>query len=122
MSLDLLTELLGLPQVVVTDYELPDAERLLVKVAVATPAALCPTCAQLSMAVHSYGSPRTIRDLDLWGRRCYTSRGHRLRFFKELKMQGEQGIELCFMRRMSLTQARGNRGLECREFLVILRV
>jgi len=71
MSLDLLTELLGLPQVVVTDYELPDAERLLVKVAVATPAALCPTCAQLSMAVHSYGSPRTIRDLDLWGRRCY---------------------------------------------------
>jgi transposase len=71
MSIDLLTELLALPQVVVTGYELPDAERLLVRIVVETPAALCPTCAHLSTVVHSYGSPRTIRDLDVWGRRCY---------------------------------------------------
>lgn len=71
MALEVLTELLDLPQVYVTGYELPDTERLILDVEVRMPAATCPTCGQISTSVHSYGVRRTIRDLDVWGRRCY---------------------------------------------------
>jgi len=71
MALEVLTELLDLPQVYVTGYELPDTERLILEVEVRMPAATCPTCGQISTSVHSYGVRRTVRDLDVWGRQCY---------------------------------------------------
>lgn len=71
MSVDLLTELLGLPQVYVTAYELPNAATLVLDVETRLPTATCPRCAHPSTALHSVGEPRTVRDLDVWGRRCY---------------------------------------------------
>jgi transposase len=55
----------------VIGYALPDVERLLLDIEVRMPAATCPTCGELSTAVHSYGTRRTVRDLDVWGRQCY---------------------------------------------------
>ena len=72
MALDILTELLDLPQVEVLQYTLPDAERLVLTLGWQTDLAVCPTCAHISTAVHGdYGAPRTVRDLDIGGRRCY---------------------------------------------------
>ena len=71
MSLELLTRLLDLPHVVVIGYELPDAETVRLDVEIRLPAAACPHCGRPSMHVHSYGAPRTVRDLDVWDRRCY---------------------------------------------------
>lgn len=71
MALEVLSELLELPQVYVTGYELPDTERLILDVEVRMPAATCPTCGRISTLVHSYGVRRTVRDLDVWGRQCY---------------------------------------------------
>ena len=71
MSVDLLTELLDLPQVAVTAYEMPHAEILVLDVETRMPAATCPRCTHPSTALHSVGEPRTVRDLDIWGRRCY---------------------------------------------------
>jgi len=71
MSLALLTELLALPGVQVVSYELPDAARLLVNLVFEVTGAPCPTCGELSQQIHSYGEPRTVRDLDVWHRACY---------------------------------------------------
>lgn len=71
MSLALLTELLALPGVQVVGDELPDPERVLWEIALAVSAAPGPTCGALSQRIHSYGEPRTVRDLDVWGRTCY---------------------------------------------------
>jgi len=71
MSLNVLTELLDLPQVRVIGYELPDAERLILDIDICMPIATCPTCGEVSTAVHSYVKRRTVRDLDVWGRQCY---------------------------------------------------
>jgi len=71
MSLEVLTELLGLAEVSVVGYELPDAERLILDIEIRRPAATCPTCGEVSTAVHSCGKRRTVRDLDVWGRQCY---------------------------------------------------
>jgi len=71
MSLALLTQLLALPGVQVIGYELPDAERVLVDITFEVAAVPCPTCGELSQRIHSYGEPRTVRDLDVWRRACY---------------------------------------------------
>ena len=54
--------------------------------------------------------------------RRYTSHGHKLRFFKSLKMQGDQRIKRGLMPGVGFTQARHNRGLESREVRVVLGV
>jgi len=71
MSLELLTELLDLPHVRVVGYELPDRDTIILDIEFDLPAAMCPTCHQISTAIHSYVPPRTVRDLDVWNRMCY---------------------------------------------------
>ena len=71
MSLEVLTELLDLPQVYVSGYVLPDTERLILDIELRMAAATCPTCGHVSTSIHSYGERRTVRDLDVWGRQCY---------------------------------------------------
>jgi transposase len=71
MSVDILTQLVGLPQVVVTDYALPDDETIVLDIEVRREAATCPTCARVSTTIHSTGERRTVRDQDVWGRQCY---------------------------------------------------
>ena len=69
MSLDTLTRLLGIPDVQVSDYELPDDKTIVVDVKLGTPVAICPTCKKESTTIHSYGERRTIRDLGIWERK-----------------------------------------------------
>ncbi len=71
MTLALLTQLLALPSVQVVGYELPADDRVLLELELDLPVAPCPRCGELSRAVHSYGAPRTVRDLEVWGRACY---------------------------------------------------
>jgi transposase len=71
MSMEVLTQLLGLPHVVVLSFELPNDHTILLDVEIQTPVAMCPTCHHLSTVLHSYARPRTVRDLDVWGRTCY---------------------------------------------------
>jgi len=76
----LLTELLGLPHVQVTHYQLVGAERINLLVESTLPAAICPDCQQVSVAVHETGEPQFLRDLPLWQRRCWL--GYAPRRFK----------------------------------------
>ena len=66
----LLTDLLGLPHVRVTHYQLVGAERINVFIESTLPAAICPGCQQVSLSLHDTGKPQAIRDLPLWQRRC----------------------------------------------------
>lgn len=67
----LLTELLGLPQVQINHYRLLGPDRIELSVASTLPAAVCPDCQQVSSLVHDTGTPQRLRDLPLWGRRCW---------------------------------------------------
>jgi transposase len=68
---DLLTELLDLPQVRVTQYQRVDAKRLDVSIESLQEAALCPLCQQASLVIHDTGAPQLIRDLAIWNRQCW---------------------------------------------------
>lgn len=67
----LLTELLGLPQVQVSHYRLQGAEQIELMVASSLPAAVCPQCQQISTLVHDTSAPQRLRDLPIWGRSCW---------------------------------------------------
>jgi transposase len=67
----LLTELLGLPHVRVSHYRLQGADTIELTVASTLPAAVCPDCQQVSSLVHDSGAPQRLRDLPIWGRRCW---------------------------------------------------
>jgi transposase len=68
---DQLTELLDLPNTRVTHYQLVGHHRLNLFVESTLAAALCPTCQQVSLAMHDRGEPQFIRDLSIWNRRCW---------------------------------------------------
>lgn len=68
---DLLTELLDLPNVRVTHYQLVGQQRLNLFIESTAPAAVCPDCQQVSLAVHQVGEPQMLRDLSIWNRRCW---------------------------------------------------
>jgi transposase len=68
---DMLTELLDLPNVRVTHYQLVGQQRLNLFVESTVPAAVCPDCQQLSLTVHQIGEPQMLRDLPIWNRRCW---------------------------------------------------
>jgi transposase len=68
---DLLTELLDLPQVRVTHYQVVGQQRLNLFVESTVPAAVCPECQGLSDRVHQVGERQCLRDLALWSRRCW---------------------------------------------------
>lgn len=67
----LLTELLGLPQVLVTHYELLGRERIRLSVESTVEAAVCPDCQMVSFAVHETSKAQLIHDLPIWQRRCW---------------------------------------------------
>jgi len=67
----MLTELLDLPNVRVTHYQLIGKYRLNLFVESTVEAAVCPTCQQLSLAVHEVSEPQLLRDLPIWNRRCW---------------------------------------------------
>lgn len=68
---DLLTELLDLPNVRVTHYQLVGQQRLNLFIESTLAAAVCPDCQQVSLAVHQVGKPQMLRDLPIWNRRCW---------------------------------------------------
>jgi len=67
----LLTELLGLPQVRVTRYELLGRDRIQLAVESSVEAAVCPDCQRVSFTLHETSKPQLIRDLPIWQRRCW---------------------------------------------------
>jgi len=67
----MLTELLGLPHVRVTHYQLVGPHRLNVFVESDLAAAVCPDCQQVSVVGHDTAEPQMIRDLSLWNRWCW---------------------------------------------------
>jgi len=67
----LLTELLGLPQVRVTRYELLGRDRIWLSVESTVEAAVCPDCQMVSFALHETSKAQLIRDLPIWQRRCW---------------------------------------------------
>ena len=67
----LLTELLDLPNIQVTHYQLVGQHRLNLLVESTVEAAVCPNCQQLSLAVHEVSEPQMLRDLPIWKRRCW---------------------------------------------------
>ena len=67
----MLTELLDLPSVRVTHYQLVGPDRLNLFVESDRAAAVCPDCHQVSLAVHDVSEPQLLRDLPIWNRRCW---------------------------------------------------
>ena len=67
----LLTELLGLSHVRVTHYRLSGSDRIEIRVESDLPAAICPECQHVSTVAHDTSEPQLLRDLPIWGRRCW---------------------------------------------------
>lgn len=67
----LLTELLGLAEVEVTHYRLIGPDQIELSVGSIWPAAVCPDCQQVSSLVHDTSAHQRLRDLPIWGRRCW---------------------------------------------------
>lgn len=64
----MLSDLLGLPNVQGTHYQLVGAERINLFIESTLPAGVCPACQQICLTVHETGAPQFIRDLALWQR------------------------------------------------------
>lgn len=67
----ILTELLNLPNVKVVHYQLVGQNRINLFVESTLPAAICPSCQQVSTSLHEQGEPQMFRDLSIWDRRCW---------------------------------------------------
>jgi len=67
----MLTELLDLPNVRVTHYQMVGSRRLNLFVESDLAAAVCPECQQMSVLVHEVGEPQMIRDLSIWQRESW---------------------------------------------------
>jgi len=67
----LLSELLGLPQVRVIHYELRGRDDIRLTVESTVEAAVCPECQLISFSLHETSKPQQIRDLSIWQRRCW---------------------------------------------------
>jgi transposase len=68
---EMLTDLLGLAQAQVSHYRLLGLDRIELLIESSLPAAVCPHCQQVSSQVHDTGDPQRLRDLPIWGRRCW---------------------------------------------------
>lgn len=67
----MLTELLDLPNVRVTHYQMVGSWRLNLFIESDLAAAVCPDCQQMSLTVHDVGEPQMIRDLSIWKRESW---------------------------------------------------
>lgn len=66
-----LTNLLNLPNLEVIGYEATDDETVILEVKPTLKVTICPDCKKPSARLHDYDEPRLIRDLSLFGRKCY---------------------------------------------------
>lgn len=66
-----LTNLLNLPNLEVLGYKATDDESVILEVKPTLKVAMCPDCKKPSATLHDYDEPRLIRDLSLFGRKCY---------------------------------------------------
>jgi transposase len=66
-----LTNLLNLPNLEVLRYEATDNEAVILEVKPTLKVAVCPDCKKPSATLHDYDESRLIRDLSLFGRKCY---------------------------------------------------
>jgi transposase len=75
-------ELLGLPQLRVTDYQMVGISRIEISIETTLEVAVCPTCGELSQDAYRKDEAQQIRDLRMWNRTCilrYTPRRYRWR-------------------------------------------
>ena len=68
--MDVLREILGLPQVIIEDVEIQEQE-IHVYVKTYSESARCPLCHRASRELHQHNAVRVIRDLPLSGKPCY---------------------------------------------------
>jgi len=66
----LLSELLGLPNVHVRSYQLKGSSSIELTIDSTAEAGVCPTCGQVSQLRHEQGERQAIRDLAMWSRQC----------------------------------------------------
>jgi transposase len=62
---------LELPNVKVTGLERQGSAVIRLRVVSTSEAGLCPHCGKPSIRVHDWGDEQLIRDLPMWGRRCW---------------------------------------------------
>jgi transposase len=68
--MNLLDDILGIPQVRIEHVDIHEAE-IHVHVTTCSATAICPLCHKASQEIHQRNSVRVIRDLPLSGKRCY---------------------------------------------------
>lgn len=66
----LLSQLLELPNVRVTGYEVIGSERVCLVIESTLEAGVCPDCHQISEVGHGHAELQQIRDLAMWQRQC----------------------------------------------------
>jgi transposase len=69
-ELQLLSELLDLPDTQVKSYQMKGANQIELKIETSLEAAVCPACGEVSETRHEIGDEQPIRDLPMWNRRC----------------------------------------------------
>jgi transposase len=69
--MQMMSELLELPNVKVTGLERQGSAVIRLRVVSTSEAGICPHCGKPSIRVHDLGDEQLIRDLPVWGRRCW---------------------------------------------------
>lgn len=70
-DLTVLTELLGLPAIRVSEYRIPDPKSIHIKIESTVKMGICPHCQQISQEQRGVSDALLIRDLDVIGKRCW---------------------------------------------------
>lgn len=90
---EILSELLDLPGMQVSDYELQGRDGIIVRVESVSPAAICPHCQSLSTECRNFNEAVKVRDLAIWQRRCWLEyRPQRLYCTKCCKLFNERVV------------------------------
>jgi len=67
---EIIGDLLGLPQIRVTQYRMVGTSRIEISIESTLNVAVCPTCGQLSEQTLRQDEAQSIRDLQVWNRTC----------------------------------------------------
>jgi transposase len=67
---EIICDLVGLPQIRVTQYRMVGTTRIGISVESTLAVAVCPTCGKLSEEVLRQDEAQSIRDLRMWNREC----------------------------------------------------
>lgn len=67
----IISELIGLPHVRVTDYRLIGPDKVEISIESSLEVAVCPTCGEVSQDAYRQDEAQTIRDLPMWNRTCH---------------------------------------------------